>query len=180
MNAGIAFSGRSCSGKTWLAEHVVRDFDRPAQIFSFASAIKKEVYERYGILKEDVGGVEAIIKYGELRREADPFYWIRKVGKRIQRAQDNGIFVVVDDLRFLDELNWLSDRGFYLVRMVAPLWIREARLRARGSEAGFACSDLPSETELEGKSWLFHRRLLSTDGDASVNSRAIVREVLRP
>ena len=166
---GCAFSGRAASGKSTLAR-ALRDTltasEQPAKVFSFASEIKKEVYDLYGLSKTDIGGREALIRHGEEQRARDPLYWCRKVESRIQSAQADGVFPIVDDLRFRTEACFLAARGFWLVRVVTPKRMREERLADQGMDAGFASTDHVSETALDG--WHgFDRYVYRVRGDVS-------------
>ncbi len=150
---GLAFSGRAASGKSSLAR-AVRDIlsDRgyPALVCSFADQIKKEVWELYGLRKEDLGGREALFRHGASRQVDDPLYWCRPVGKVVESAQADGVFPVVDDLRYRVEASFLRARDFYLCRCVAPAWLRMQRLEETGQDPSFALSRHPSETQLAG------------------------------
>ena len=149
----VAFSGRAASGKSTLARAVSARLSasgRPALVVSFAEPIKKEVWEKYGLTKEDLGGREAIIRQGDQRRLDQPLYWCRKLLPIIESAQAEGISVIVDDLRFPAEASFLRARGFYLVRVVAPAALREFRLEADGQDPAFAYSKHPTETALAG------------------------------
>ena len=150
---GLAFSGRAASGKSSLARAVravLSERGQPALVLSFAEAIKKEVWEEYGLSKDDLGGREAIIKHGDFRRATDPLYWCRKVAPLIQSAQNDGVLPIVDDLRFRTEASFLRARDFHLCRCVAPAWLREQRLEETGQDPSFALSTDPSETQLAG------------------------------
>lgn len=174
MHPGIAISGRAGSGKTTMGAALVSVLDAygiQAERIAFGDQLKREVYEKYGITKDMVGGRDVLIRYGEERRRIDPDYWIRPVANRVGMAQVCGIVAVVDDMRFKREYNWALERGMSLVRMLAtPEW-RQARLAAQGLDAQFAYSEEIGETDLRGLRHMFNVR--NGDHYTNLNGRAL-------
>ncbi|MBA2726497.1 MAG: hypothetical protein H0U53_10945 [Actinobacteria bacterium] len=150
---GIAVSGKAGAGKSTFAKSLIRvceSCELPAEKIAFADELKREVFELHGITKEMVGGREALIRYGEERRRADPDHWIRPVAERVRFAQVCGILPVIDDMRFLREYEWALSVHLTLVRLVAsPLW-RRAKLISQGLDAELPASSLDGETQLDG------------------------------
>lgn len=97
---------------------------------SFSDLIYREVSERYGvpewILKDrkfkessmdELGGMsprEALQKHGDEKRAKDPDYFLRNVEKFIEKGGD----VVVSDVRFIREAEFLKRLGGKLIRIV--------------------------------------------------------------
>lgn len=131
----IGLSGKIGTGKTAvakiLAEHgYVRR--------SFADALREEIAEALDIpvewtherkaetLRRDPSGIlprrgmtirEAIQWWGtDFRKAQDPLYWIAQVDAWI--AAHPGVDVVVDDVRFPDEVDMLLARGAITVRLL--------------------------------------------------------------
>ncbi len=179
MKLGCAFSGRAGSGKSTLSR-ALRDVltaqGQPAQVFSFADPIKREVFELYGLVKTDPGGREALIEHGERRRAEDSLYWCRQLEKDIRLAQAMGVLPVVDDLRFRAEGSFLASRGFWLVRVVAPVRVREERLEEQGMDPDFASTTHASETQLD--SWhRFDRYIYRVRGDVQPFVQRVVDDL---
>lgn len=162
MTGGIAIAGRAGSGKSTLAREVVVELQERghrAEIVSFATELKLEAWELYGLKKGDVGSREALIAHGEARRSENASYWVDKVAPVVGALQADGVVPVCDDLRRLAEFEWLKAQGFYLVRVVAPLERRRGRLLEQNLDPEFALSSDP--TEVDHEAWLFHRRVLN-------------------
>jgi hypothetical protein len=158
--SGIAIAGRAGSGKSTLAREVVALLGARglhAEVVSFATELKREVWELYGLKKGDVGSREALIEHGERRRAEDPLYWVRLAEPRFHELWQAGAVPVCDDLRRLPEFSWLAAHAFYKVRVTAPEERRRARLAAQGLNPDFAVTDDPTEVDHEG--WLFDRRV---------------------
>ena len=160
MSGGIAIAGRAGSGKSTLAREVVAQLESrgfPAEVVSFASELKREVWELYGLKKGDVGSREALIEHGERRRAQEPLYWVRLAEPQFRRLWQAGVVPICDDLRRFPEWCWLCSQGFYKVRVTAPEERRRTRLAAQGLDPDFAVTDDPTETDHE--EWLFDRRV---------------------
>ncbi len=150
---GVILSGKAGAGKSTFARCLLAEaelLDIPCEKMAFADELKRQVFEQYGITKDMVGGRDALIRYGEAKRLADPDYWIRFVSKRHRMANVCGVLVVIDDMRFLREYEWALDEEFTTVRMVASRLWRHAQLTRQGMDGSFASSIEGGETELDG------------------------------
>ncbi|MEV0126360.1 hypothetical protein AB0I16_33250 [Streptomyces sp. NPDC050703] len=76
--------------------------------------------------------------YGQTVREIDPEFWIRAATPAIAAAERLGLPVVVTDVRYLNEVVALQQRGFTMIRVNRP-----------GSALGGAAAEHLSETELD-------------------------------
>lgn len=153
----IALSGKSGSGKSTVAAALVQF---GYQRIGFADALKEEVYEKFGLRKTDPGGLAKLIEYGDGCRAVDPFHWVRRFADKAHMAQVCGLQVVCDDLRFRQEWMYLKAHGYLLVRVVAPEWLREARLVQAGMDPAFLTSQNPGETELNDE-WPWHQKVMN-------------------
>lgn len=80
--------------------------------------------------KEDFGNILQV--YGDYKRKDNPDYFIERTLLAINRAVDDGQYVIcVDDLRFTNEAEALSKIGFEIVRVQAGDEIRAARGASR-------------------------------------------------
>jgi len=139
----IGISGKIGSGKTETSRELVRltGFVRA----SFANPVKQEVSQIYGIplevcyhhkqwacqLREKyfIDGVEYtppqttvrdLLQWHatEIRRKQDLAYWTKQMKRRLNELQDNDCpGVVIDDVRFEDEAEFVKDNGGILVRI---------------------------------------------------------------
>lgn len=160
MRGGVAVAGRAGSGKSTLARWLVAELQERgyrAEVVSFATELKREVWELYGVKKGDVGSREALIEHGERRRAEDPLYWVRRAEPIFRAIWAERSIPICDDLRRLPEFRWLAEHGFYKVRVTAPEAVRRATLTSQGLDPEFALSDDPTEADHEA--WLFDRRV---------------------
>jgi hypothetical protein len=128
---GYAISGRAGAGKSTLCRNLIDELTVrgvPAVRVSFGDALKQEVYDRYGVSKDDPGGRELLVSHGETMRRRDPLHWVRPFAERAVMEMRLGYLVVCDDLRFLSELGWVHAAGFNLVRLEVPAHICAARI----------------------------------------------------
>jgi hypothetical protein len=57
----------------------------------------------------------------DFRRTQNPSYWIDKNIQRVERLVKNGCYtIVIDDMRFPNELQAMSEIGFNIVKLVLP------------------------------------------------------------
>lgn len=107
---------------------------------SFASALKADL-ETLGCRKGDPGFREVAIAYGtDHKRGIDPDYWVR----RLEADTDGFAGVVVDDVRFPNEVAALRRAGGVAVRLMASPSVRSERLGLDFTDP-FLRSDSPSE-----------------------------------
>jgi hypothetical protein len=139
----IGISGKIGTGKTATAEELVKltGFARA----SFSDALKQEVSRIYGVPLEFCYFKKHLpypIKYGyfidgveywppqttvrellqwhgtEVRRKQDPAYWTKQMKNCLYEYWDNDYpGVVIDDVRFEDEAEFVKENGGVLVRI---------------------------------------------------------------
>ena len=161
MPMRIAFAGPRATGKTTLAEYLVKHhgFTR----MSLATPIKRIIagapadsYERYQFLLSwgrelFPGRLVLAARFASeatrvLSTERDPGRRAQLIGTDVGRALDQEVWiryllehlpdghVVVDDVRFRNECEALRATGFRLVRLTAPPEVLAARLAVRAAE----------------------------------------------
>ena len=87
-------------------------------------------------------------------RARDPLYWVTLFQGTVAEALDEGYFVVVPDLRFVNEVDALIRLGGVSVRLVVDEGEREARLVDRDGEVmPSSVSSHSSENSLSGAEW---------------------------
>lgn len=131
MIRGYAISGRAGSGKSTLCQHLIEELNAvgvPAVRVSFGDALKHEVAAVFGVTKDDPGGREILVRYGEEKRNADPLYWVTPFAERAREEIQEGNVAVCDDLRFLSELGWCHAYGFELIRLEVPVHVCASRI----------------------------------------------------
>jgi|ERR1041385_2162370 hypothetical protein len=153
----IAISGKRESGKSSLAKFLEPyGYTR----VSLADPLKDMCKELYGLHEDQVRGClkesptqyrrldgsfytprDILIREGCLKRSIDPDFWCKKLEDRIASVNNNKL--VIDDIRFLNEIAYFKKLGAKFVRL------------ERSQEAiGKAALDDLSETELDSyKEW---------------------------
>ena len=87
----------------------------------------------------------------EYRRKQDPGYWIKKNVERIERLRSNGcVAIVVDDMRFHNEAQALSEIGFTIVKVVVHNAEQLRRVLAR--DGSIDVKNLSHASELQSDS----------------------------
>lgn len=128
---GLALSGRAGSGKSTLARLLVDELEMLGicgEVVSFGAALKQEVEELFGLTKDDPGGREKLVEWGEKRRNADPLHWVNAFAVTAQYTWRKGSVVICDDLRFISELGWCHQSGLDTVRLEVPTHVAAARI----------------------------------------------------
>lgn len=124
----LCISGPRGSGKSLLASYL--EHDHGWERFSLANELKKEVMRDWGLSPvqlwgkdkevptgykrrqgQDLTGRDIMIRHGEYRRSIDALYWCKKFDPRI------GDKIVVDDLRFINEVHYFRQFGAKFVRI---------------------------------------------------------------
>ena len=109
----IAFSGKICSGKTTAANIVESMLGCEATIkLSVASRVKELATDLFGMEQKDRKLLQVL---GQKMKEIDPEVWVRALVKQVNNCGDKHI--VIDDLRFPNELRALRENGFIIIRL---------------------------------------------------------------
>ncbi len=178
---GIALSAKARGGKDRFCEELLKVLGDGWHREALADEVKLEwagsnhpsVFAEKGPIgtlewannqKDDPGVRGQWIEKGMARREVDPDYWLKKLP-----CLPNAI---VTDCRFLNEVEFLRERGFFMVRIEAT----EATRLARG------CGNLDDASECElddsGTKWDL---VVYNDGDIAAleNSARIVAKTIQ-
>ena len=160
----VALVGKQGSGKTTLADILVRDnyyvkhswASNVRHVFELAyetitpanyASIKARTYETTVITPEGnrmialrTGGeLLQLIGAEAIREQVDQDFWVKSGIRSLM-----GKKIVSDDTRYLNEAEALRGRGWVIVRITAPVEIRKARLGG-----AFRPENHSSETEQE-------------------------------
>lgn len=104
----LAITGNLCSGKSYLAKILVKKYN--LELFSFAGKIKEIANDLFDSKFKDRLLLQNI---ADKMKEIDPDVWIKYVIKSIE-DKDN---IIIDDLRFPNELKYLKENGFIIIRL---------------------------------------------------------------
>jgi adenylate kinase len=127
----IGLLGAKGSGKSTIAEHLERNYG--FKRVNFKDSLLEEVRERFPDLlrlmsEEENLSVDEMFKlkppmvrallqnYGtEVKRADDQNYWVKRWEKIADHIEDN---IVVDDVRFLNEVSVIANREGVLIRAI--------------------------------------------------------------
>ena len=124
----LCISGPRGSGKSLLASFLVKDYG--FKKFSLADELKREVMRDWKLTEDQLWGAnkeiptgykrrqgqaltarDIMIRHGEYRRSIDELYWCKQFNPIMAEK------IVIDDLRFLNEVNYFSNYGAKFVRI---------------------------------------------------------------
>ena len=117
----IAICGKMCSGKTTLAQTIMRMADR-YKVFSIGGKVKEIAKDLFGSTEKDR---PLLIAIGAQMREIDPEVWIKYVIKQTKHETH----CIVDDLRYQNEYELLREQGFVFIQLHVARAVQEQRVR---------------------------------------------------
>lgn len=120
----IAFAGCMASGKSFAAASVKKHIGK-ASIMSFSSAMKRMA--RGNIKFDNREGYQLV---GQVGRQVDPEAWINILTKEILQMPPRSN-IIVDDIRYENEMIALRAMGFVIVYMNTPWYTRLKRIQQR-------------------------------------------------
>ena len=115
----IAIYGPMCSGKTTVA-NILQETDKRYSIYSFGQKIKDIAKELFQMEGKDRS---LLINIADKMREIDEEVW----AKYIIRQTDKNDYCIIDDLRFQNELKYLTD--WKIICLTTPKEARIQRLK---------------------------------------------------
>lgn len=143
----IALHGSAGSGKSVVARHL--KFEHKFQVVKFAGPLKAALRAILAEAGEDNVSIEEMIE-GKLKESRvavlgmstprramqtlgtewgrdcmDSYFWVRLAANKISRLRRAGIPVVVDDMRFDNELAAIRKMGGFAVEIVRPQYTHE-------------------------------------------------------
>lgn len=122
MNIGIC--GKMASGKTYLAEFLQNAYD--FKRMSLAAEVKNVAYHLFKMPK-DQKDRRLLQQIGMKMREIKGSVWIDFL---VEEAEGFYNDIVVDDVRFLNEVKTLKDAGWFLVKLDVADELQVERLKA--------------------------------------------------
>ena len=115
----IAIYGPMCSGKSTIAS-IIQENNSDYKIFSFGKKIKDIAFELFNMEGKDRS---LLIIIADKMREIDEDVWAKYILKQTQEMEN----CIIDDLRFHNELNYLSD--WKIICLTTPLNVRLERIK---------------------------------------------------
>jgi dephospho-CoA kinase len=134
----IALSGKSGSGKTSVAEYLVKEHGYTRR--STGAACREVCNRLFG------GESKAILNsVTDALKAVDPDVWLRAALSGVE----GNMPAVFDSMRFATDYAYLKGQGFETWRVEAPQAIRLARMERRGQVVKPEDDEHPVETELD-------------------------------
>jgi hypothetical protein len=123
MKKLIAFCGRKYSGKSSAAVCLQNHIGPSCYVFSFADEIKTQVAKIFGPYdpkKKDV--LRPVYQsVGESAKQLFGLHiWVDQVASKIKKLEDTQAVIVIDDLRFPFERDWVKSMGGEVWRIIRP------------------------------------------------------------
>ena len=117
----IAICGKMCSGKTTLANYIMRTFPG-YQKYSFATRVKELCIELFQMEGKDRS---LLINFANKMRDIDPQVWINQVLKETRGKQN----CIIDDVRYQNEVDALIEDGWKIIQLHIPYELQKERIR---------------------------------------------------
>lgn len=141
----IALCGKMRSGKTTVANIMTRKYN--FEQIAFGDSLKENFHATFPWVKADPKPRAYYQKYGQLMREIQKDVWVRNaLEKSFNSSAEN---VVITDLRQANEYAELKTRGFTIIKVNAPEWLRIDRAEKDGDDFDFATLRHETETLID-------------------------------
>ena len=104
----IGITGKMCSGKTYVSNYLSQTYNLSK--FSFASKVKNLASELFDMKGKDRKLIQTL---ADKIKDIDKDVWVKCTLKQIGNKEN----VVIDDLRFENELKYLRENDFIIIRL---------------------------------------------------------------
>ncbi len=135
----IALTGKMTSGKTALAQELCRTLG--FKKFAFGDQVKIHCIKAGLLTQEESDQKTPYARFiwqhiatNLIRDQVDQNYWIKKLDIDI-RAYKREKDIIIDDLRFFNEADYVRSKGGYIIRITRPDIIATEKELAHRSEA---------------------------------------------
>ena len=118
----IAICGKLCSGKSYLAKFLAKEYN--AEIYSFGYGVKRYCKEIFDMKYKDR---KLLQNFAQKMREIDNDVWVKYTMNKINL--ENKPNIIVDDLRFPNELKYLHEAGFIIIRLIVDKGLQIDRIK---------------------------------------------------
>lgn len=116
----IAICGKMCSGKTTLANYIMRTYPG-YQKYSFAGKVKELCVELFDMKKKDR---TLLINFANKMRDIDPDVWVNQVLKQTKDKEN----CIIDDVRYQNEVDALIEDGWKFIQLDVPYELQKQRI----------------------------------------------------
>lgn len=128
----IGLCGKMRSGKDTVADYLFyeHDFEYP---MAFGDSLKYYAHRIFPDVPKEPKPRE-LYQFMNVMRDYDPDVWVKHLAQQVRMAEDSRktTGIVVTDARQPNEVNWLRDNGFVIVKVEADEDTRIERIKAQG------------------------------------------------
>lgn len=119
----IGICGRMASGKTSLAREIILNHGE-GEVLSLAKEVKNVAKNLFGMEDKDRPLLQ---KIGMKMREIEEDVWLNFLLRQADVSEK--AIVVVDDVRFINEVDKMRDAGFVMIKIVIDETLQKERLK---------------------------------------------------
>ncbi len=116
----IAICGKMCSGKSTIADHIMRTLPGHKK-YSFAKKVKDLCVELFDMKYKDRN---LLINFANKMRDIDPNVWINQIFKQTQGNEN----CIIDDLRYQNEVDALINDGWIIIQINISYTLQKQRI----------------------------------------------------
>ena len=116
----VAICGKMCSGKSTLANHIMRTFPGYRK-YAFGQRVKDLCTELFKMKGKDR---PLLIKFANSIRDIDPDVWINQVLQQTEGTRN----CIIDDVRYQNEVDALIRDGWTFIQLHVPYGIQKKRI----------------------------------------------------
>lgn len=150
MGCQIALSGKMMSGKSTVAQYLVREHGFVE--VAFAEELTEIAVRLFRYSSQQPKNRALLQTLGMRMREIDPDVWVEALLRRLSRLPED-CNIVVSDVRFPNEYVALRERGYWMARVYIDPELQELRVHQStpNMPRGLLCHY--SEVALDGPEW---------------------------
>lgn len=117
----VAICGKMCSGKSTIANHIMKTFPG-YQKYSFARKVKELCVDLFNMKHKDR---DLLINFANSMREIDPNVWINQVLKETKDKEN----CIIDDVRYQNEVDALLNHGWTFIQLHISYDLQTKRIK---------------------------------------------------
>lgn len=126
----IALTGKMRSGKDTVADYLAQSHGFHVPL-SFGNALKRIAHETFPDVPKEPKPRE-LYQFMNVMREYDKDVWVKHLAKEVEIISRVPRGIVVTDARQPNEIKWLREIGFTIVKVEADEVTRIERIKAQG------------------------------------------------
>ena len=119
----IAITGKMCSGKTTISKYL-QEIEPRFQIFSFGKKVKEVASDLFQ-MDPNIKDRSLLTSIGEKMREINSDVWINYIIHQTKNIE----YCLIDDLRYQNEYQILSENGWKIIQLKISDELQENRIK---------------------------------------------------